>query len=185
MACFFIRVAGDTSHNNPDEFNSYVENEPPIYPQTYFNYKDDCLKKGFVRIGWPDVGDISKGGKYGSLTDSYSLESYALKPHIKKYLLDFSQVPLKSIILMPDKDNPGDLYIGEVSSLYKYLHDVPNEQYECAHRLGVNWDKEIDGNPKLYKASELSIGIVGGWWMRAFHEIKNVKITRALDKARS
>lgn len=182
MSYYFIRVAGKTGHNNPNEPEAYVHNEPPKYPKTYYNYYEYCLKNDFIRIGWPDVGDLTKGGRSGALANFYSLES--VKPHIKKYLLDFSHIPLKSVVLMPNKDIPGNLYIGEVVGPYQYYHDIPRAPYECAHRLGVMWDKESNGKPKIYHASDLNIGIVGGWWLRAFHEISDAKITDAIDEAR-
>jgi len=182
MSYYFVRVAGKTGHNNPNEPDAYVQNEPPTYPKAYYNYYEYCLKNGVIRIGWPDVGDLTKGGRIGALAHTYSLES--IKPHIKRYLLDFSHIPLKSIVLMPNKDIPGNLYIGEVCGPYRYYHDVPRVPYECAHRLDVKWDKDTNGYPRLYHADDLNIGIVGGWWLRAFHEITDSKITDAIDKAR-
>jgi hypothetical protein len=182
MPYYFIRVGGETGHNNPNELISYVKNEPPTYPKKRFNYYDYCLKNSIIRIGWPDVGDLAKGGRAGALANLYSLQS--VKPHINKYLLDFYHMPLKSIVLMPNKDIPGNLYVGEVSGAYEYYHDVPRDPYECAHRRKVAWDKDSHGNPKVYRAADLNIGILGGWWLRAFHEIADSKITDAIDKAR-
>jgi len=183
MSYYFVRVAGKTGHNNPNIPEAYVPNEPPTYPKTYFNYYKYCLKYGFIRIGWPDVGDLTKGGRSGALANYYSLET--VKPHIQKYLLGFLHIPLKSKVLMPNKDIPGDLYIGEITAPYQYYHDIPRAPYECAHRLGVEWDKGRSGKPKLYHAADLNFPIIGGWWLRAFHEITDDKITDAIDKVRS
>lgn len=109
MSYYFVRVNGNTGHNNPSELDAYVKNEPPKFPKNYFNYYEYCLNNNFIRIGWPDVGDIVKGNRIGALANLYSLES--VKSHIKKYLLDFSTISLQSIILMPDKDVPGDLIL--------------------------------------------------------------------------
>ncbi len=191
MRYFFIRVNGDTEHNNRKNCKAYVPDEPPEYPKTYYNYYEYCLKDGFIRIGWPDVGDLTSGEKKGALAESYSLES--VKPLPKKYLLSFSDIPLKSIVLMPNKDIPGNLYIGEVSNPYRYYHDVPRAPYECAHRLGVNWDRDNHGGPRLYDATDLNIVITvkwRWWWRRAFHEITDDKITDvriidSINKARN
>jgi hypothetical protein len=183
MPYYFVRVAGETSHNNPQEHSSFVAGEPPTYPKKYFNHYARCLADGFIRIGWPDTGDLLKGGKNSALTDAYTLET--LKPHIQKYLFQFSNMPLGSIVLMPNKDNPGELYIGEVNAPYRYYHDVPNDPYECSHRVGVSWNKDESGMPKAYLASSLGIGIMGGWWLRAFHEIKDKKTISAIDQAHS
>jgi hypothetical protein len=182
MSYYFVRVNGKTGHNNPSIPNAYVPKEPPVWPKSNFNYYESCLKNGFIRIGWPDVGDLKKGDKAGALANFYSLES--VKPHIKKYLLDFSHIPLKSVVLMPNKDVPGNLYIGEVSGPYNYYHDVPKAPYECSHRLAVNWDRDINGSPVLYHAEDINIGIIGGWWLRAFYEISDAKITDVIDKVR-
>jgi hypothetical protein len=183
MSYYFVRVAGLTGHNNPNDASSFVENEPPAFPDKKYNYYEYCLKNNFVRIGWPDVGDLKKGGKSGALAQAYSLDT--LKPHIQKYLLDFSHISLGDIILMPDKGTPGHLYIGEVVGPYEYYHDIPRAPYECAHRLAVNWDKDDSGGPRLYLASNLKIGIVGGWWLRAFHEIKASEMIKEIDCARN
>ncbi len=35
---YFIRVNGDTGHNNPKRKSCFVLGEPPAHPQTYSNY---------------------------------------------------------------------------------------------------------------------------------------------------
>lgn len=182
MSYYFVRVAGKTGHNNPNEPDLYIPDEPPKYPKTVFNYYDYCLRNNFVRIGWPNVGDLIKGNGSGSLSNGYTLDS--IKPHIRKYLLDFSHIPLKSVILMPNKDVPGNIYMGEVYKQYEYYHDTPKAPYECAHRLGVSWDRDSNDNPVIYHASDLGIGIIGGWWLRAFHILTDSIITDKIDAAR-
>jgi hypothetical protein len=135
-----------------------------------------------IRIGWPGIGDLKAGNKFGSLDTLYSLET--VKPHIKNYLLDFSHIPLGSVILMPNKAIPGNIYMGVVNKPYWYFHDVPHAPYECAHRLGVTWDKNPDGKPVIYHANKLGINIVGGWWLKAFYTITDSVITETIDKAR-
>ena len=182
MGYYFVRVAGKTGHNNPSDKLAYVPSEPPNYPKRDFNYCGYCLRNDFVRIGWPGVGDLTKGNKQGALDTLYSLDT--LKPHIRKYLLDFSHITLGSTILMPDKDKPGDLYIGQVNKPYSYFHNVPIAPYECAHRLGVAWVKSSNGVPVTYKANDLGINIVGGWWLRAFYTITDEKLIESIEKSR-
>jgi hypothetical protein len=92
---------------------------------------------------------------------------------------------LDSTILMPNKENPGEIYIGDVNGPYNYYHDIPDAPYECSHRLSIKWDKDSEGKPIAYHAEDLGIGIMGGWWLRAFHELKDVKLTNRVDEARS
>jgi len=73
-----------------------------------------------------------------------------------------------SLIVVPDRDNSGDLYLCEVIKPYWYDTSGP---YECSHRVGVKWDRDQRGKPILYTAERLMIS-KGGWWLRAFHEIK-------------
>ena len=50
---YFIRVNGESDHNNPNRRSWYVEGEPPKFPKTYFNYLDYCIENNVIRIGWP------------------------------------------------------------------------------------------------------------------------------------
>ena len=53
----------------------YVANEPPNFPERYFNYYQYCLDNNIIRIGWPDVGDLSKKGyKVNALSNCYDLQ---------------------------------------------------------------------------------------------------------------
>ena len=182
MPYFFVRVNGDTAHNDPSEPKCYVKGEPPHFPATYFNYYQYCLDNNIVRIGWPDVGDIIAGNKTKALKNCYDMNN--IPTHIKDYLSSFSKIPLKSNILMPNKDHPGELYLGEVIKTYLYYHNVPQHPYECSHRVGVKWDHDINGNPIIYRASQLGINIIGGWWRRAFYEIRDITLMSNIDNAR-
>ena len=175
---YFIRVNGDTLHNNPNNARYYVPGEPPQWPKTRFNYVDFCLEKQIVRIGWPDTGDLSLASKSGALAQGYSLSTLA--PYVQKYLLGFADIETGSIVLMPDAKHSGDLYVGKVTEAYYYKHQVPDEPYECAHRLGVKWNRDEAGKPRIYSASELNISTKGGFWTRAFYPLENSANTRVL-----
>jgi hypothetical protein len=175
---FFVRVNGDTAHNNPGKAQCYVRNEPPTWPETFFNYVELCLNRGFVRIGWPASGDLRRLQQIPDRTPCYSLE-----PHIRSYLDQFRSIRPGSVVLMPEKDRPGVLYIGETTSTYHYSTDVP---YECAHRLNVKWDRR-DGQFAEYDARALRIPIRGGFWTRAFHDLSrwhDQGLTARIDAAR-
>lgn len=72
---YFLRVNGDTLHNNPNRSNYYVPGELPHYPATYFNYLGFCFERNIARIGWPDTGDLNALSKTGALAQGYSLDS--------------------------------------------------------------------------------------------------------------
>ena len=173
---YFIRVNGNTAHNNPQEDQCFVPGEPPHYPRTYFNYYKKCLAEGFVRIGWPDVGDLRTMDRTRVLAHCYCWEG--IKQHVRNYLESFLNIPLRSTVLMPNKDNPGELSIGTTTSSYYFSHNVPHNPYECAHRINVQWD------PVRYHADELGINIQGGWWRRAFHHIEDVGIIDQIKATR-
>ena len=90
---------------------------------------------------------------------------------IGRLIHGFLNIPVGSTVLMPNKANPGELAIGTTTSEYYFIHDVPNDPYECAHRIDVQWNINEQGNPIQYHANELGINIRGGWWRRAFHHI--------------
>lgn len=163
---YFVRVNGDSAHNDPNGPQCYILGEPPVFPQVFFNYRDLCLGSNFVRIGWPDTGDLTRPSKTGALAQCYDLGS--LPYYVRGYLLEFRNISIGSIILMPDKDAPGDLFIGEVDRPYHYFHNVPVDPYECAHRVGVNWDRDSQGMAIRYQARTFGIDIHGGFWRKAF-----------------
>lgn len=176
---YSVRVNGKTLHNNPNEPDSYVPNEPPIFPVTLFNYVGFCLREEVIRIGWPDTGDLNKPSKTGALAKRYSLDS--VKPYIQEYLLTFRDISVGSVILMPNTDKKGDFYMGEVTKPYHYRHNVPTEPYECAHRLGVEWDRDADGKHKIYHAAAFGIETRGGgFWRRAFQALDNYENSKPI-----
>ena len=182
MPYYFIRANGNTGHNNPNDPKCYVRGELPNFPNTYFNYYQFCLDNNIIRIGWPDVGDILAGNKTKALANCYDWNS--IRDYVQGYLSSFSQIPLKSIILMPNKENPGELYIGEVIKTYWYYHNIPHDAYECSHRVGVCWDRDGNGNSIRYWANQLGICIIGGFWRWAFYELKDVAIINNIDNER-
>ena len=175
---YFIRVNGKTTHNNPNCPISYVEGEPLKFPNTYFNYLAYCLENNVIRIGWPDVGDLVTGGKKGALASGYDLAS--LKKHVQAYLAAFREIRVGDVVITTDKDLTGHIYIGTVTKPYCYFHSPPNHPYECAHRVGVAWDRDSDGHPQIYHACDLSIPIRGGFWTRAFRILDNSSLASVI-----
>ena len=167
---YFVRVNGDSAHNNPGSASFYVPDEPPTYPKTRFNYLKFCLEHGIVRIGWPDTGNLLANGA-NKLARGYDLNT--IKPYERKYLEKFSLIPVGSVILVPDADKSGDIYIGVTIDSYRYHYDIPQEPYECAHRVKVQWDKGPDGEPKTYKAGQLAMHR-NGFWRRAFQTLNEI-----------
>lgn len=164
---YFVRANGDTSHNEPGT-PAFVPGEPPTSPDAYFNYAGYSLTHGFARIGWPDTGDLrSVPAKERARALGYTFAS--LPQHVRKYLDAFRDIPVGGVVLIPDPDAaaPGTLYVGTVTRPYHY---VPDHPYECAHRVGVAWDRDPAGWA-TYSADELGIGIRGGWWLWAFHRL--------------
>jgi hypothetical protein len=179
MKHFFIRVNGQTVHNNPIEKDCYVPGELTHFLRNgYSNYLSYCFENDIVRFGWPDVGDISKGKRIGAKANCYDLDS--IKSYIRKYLLQFSDIQSGSILIVPDRDKSGDIYICEVVRTYWYETNGP---YECAHRVGVKWDRDYQSQPILYTSEQLGIS-KGGWWLRAFQEIKEPEIITKIASIR-
>jgi hypothetical protein len=79
----FVRVNGDSGHNDPGRPEAYVTGEPPTFPKRRFNYVAYCLRVNVVRIGWPDTGDLRASSKTGALARAYDLSS--LRSHVQRY----------------------------------------------------------------------------------------------------
>jgi hypothetical protein len=168
-AYYFVRANGDTLHSDGRRPECFVAGEPVTAGKAYFSHVDYCLRHGIARVGWPDTGDLRQlPRKIGALCRCYDFSS--IEPHERQYLLAFLDIAVGSVVLMPDKDRPGTLYIGNVIKPYEYFHHPPQHPYECAHRVGVDWDRNVDGFLE-YRAAELGLGIRGGFWARAFHRI--------------
>jgi hypothetical protein len=174
---YFVRVNGDTLHNNPNIPSLYVLDEPPLYPYTYFNALNYCLHNNMVRIGWPDTGDLTKPHKTGALAQGYTARD--CKIHHQDYLRTFANISVGSTIVMPDKDHSGDVYLGRVTQPYHYFHDVPVAPYEYAHRLGVEWLRDKNNQPIRFLAHELGMATKGGFWLRAFAVLDELPTGRA------
>ena len=180
---YFIRANGETGHNNPKCESCFVQGEPPAHPRTRFSYFPKCLADGFVRIGWPDVGDLNAGNRQGALANCYDWET--ISPHVRDYLEGFSQIPVGSTVLMPNKKNPGELAIGTTTSKYYFRPNVPNDPYECSHRIKVDWDTDKQGNPVMYQEKKLGINIhERASWGHAFHHFVDDHVINAVRSAR-
>ena len=85
---YFVRVNGNTLHNDPGKPQYYVPGEPPKYPKTDFNAIDFCLKRNIVRIGWPDQfiehGSINILREKHGITAAAALEK--IRPFLKKQI---------------------------------------------------------------------------------------------------
>ncbi len=109
---YFIRANGNTFHNNPDDQARYIPGEPPKYPATEFNAVNYCLRYGVARIGWPGTVDLRPHVDMDKYLRNYD-KKYWVK--VRRYLLEFRDIRLGSIVLVPDASASGDIYVGEVT----------------------------------------------------------------------
>lgn len=185
---YFVRVNGKTAHNNPDYPELYMPGEPPPYPQTIIRYTKYCLTNNVIRIGWPGSGDLKTADIGSKLKRDYGMENKRLVC-VQRYLEAFRDMPIGSVVLMPDKKRPGILYIGEITGPYKYFHDIKRGHwYECAHRHKARWDLNRKGTPREYHAHECGLTIIGGFWRWAFVQIdalsNGAELVHGIEKAR-
>jgi hypothetical protein len=57
MAVWFARSNGDTLHNEPGS-PRFMPGEEPTFPNKTFDYREECLRDGFIRVGWPAAGSL-------------------------------------------------------------------------------------------------------------------------------
>lgn len=179
---YFVRVNGETAHNDPSRRDCFVQGELPVFPNRHFDYTDYCLREGVVRIGWPAIGPLGDGRSVPRDTPCYG----TLSPRVRRYLEAFREISKEDVVLMPDKREPGILHIGRVICGYWSRFALPEHPYECLHRVSVEWDRS-EGMPARYRARDLSISIRGGFWRTAFHRLDAAKHTatiRQIDQAR-
>ena len=169
---YFIRANGHTKHNDPAKPDCHVPGEPPAYPDTTFNYVDYCLGYDVIRIGWPGTGDLRHAPDVPESTACYG----TLPDRARAYLRAFKGIAVGSAVLMPDRRHPGVVFAGDVTLPYSYFHEVPSHPFECAHRVGVRWDRDPEtAMPAEYRAEDLGMSARGGWWLWAFHHLTSEK----------
>jgi hypothetical protein len=165
---FFVRANGQTVHNDPARPGCFVADEPPAFPRTDFDHVQYCLGYDVVRIGWPGVGDLRLATEVPDFSPCYG----RLPQRTREHLLAFRSIPVGAGVLMPDKQRPGVVYAGDATLPYSYFHQPPAHPFECAHRLGVRWDRDpVTGLPADYRAADLGMSSRGGWWLWPFHHL--------------
>ena len=193
MAVWFARSNGDTLHNEPDS-PRFVAGEEPVFPNRAFDYRAECLRDGFIRVGWPAAGDLSRpewreraATVYGSYWGS----------HYQSYLEEFLTIRTGDVALMPARSERCVVHIeavvlrdattGRILTVrpglpaYIYRFDAATgARFENAHRVSVLWDADAEGAYGVHTVQGL-----GGPWRRSFAKIGAaeeaiVKLARAL-----
>ena len=180
MAVWFVRSNGDTLHNEPGS-TRFVPGERPVFPDKTFNYREECLRDGFARVGWPATGDLRQPNweerarsVYGSSWDT----------RYRKYLAQFATIRTGDVMVMPARAEVGAVHVGavllrepETTRILSVRHGLPAYRYfyspesgarfENAHRVGVLWDAEETGAPGVHVVQGL-----GGPWRRFFTRLE-------------
>jgi len=182
MECWFTTSHGDTVHNNP-ETNNYVPGEPPLHTSSrMINYRKECLKKGFARVGWPNTGDLRQDhrGEGRLAPEGYSFSS--ITGTQQNCLENFSKILAGDFIIIPADEEVGNVHLGIVLTTDKllippYLEPRPNayfyhhnisagDYYECAHRVNVKWAMDVEGDFQRFQISKF-----GGVWRQPFSHV--------------
>lgn len=176
MSVWFIRCNGGTAHNQPGTAR-FVPGEPPRFPGREFNYINQCLEKGFARVGWPAAGDLREPQWRARASAVYGA---MLKAHHVRYLERFVRIVGGDLVLLPTSARKRyEVHVGVViqpkrpqpegtGTAYYYYFDIQaRDWYDNAHRVDVEWAKREDGRPRSFDIPE-----IGGTWIRGFGEVK-------------
>jgi hypothetical protein len=178
MHIWFIRCNGETADNEPGT-SRYIPAEPPEFPDREFNYRDECLCKGFARVGWPAAGDLRR-----SEWRSRALAAYGgmMNEHHVQFLEQFARIEVGDLVLLPTYRRRYQVHLGVVvpprrkaervgkgGVAYHYHFDLlAGDWFENAHRVDVNWAKRPAGLIQVFDIPE-----IGGTWIRGFGEVKS------------
>jgi predicted HNH restriction endonuclease len=157
MQAWFVRSNGDTQHNYPGS-KLFVPGEPPVYPQTAFDYRTVCLEKGFARLGMPGTGDLKKPDWRDCLRRVYGK---SVHKGDERALEQFASIEVGDVVLIPAGRGRNMVHIGIAvsapggglgGSAYYYHYDVAHgDWFENAHRVNVLWARQCDGSATLFK----------------------------------
>ena len=177
MKIWFIRCNGETAHNQPGA-SRYVYGEPPKFPKRKFNYVDECLHKGFARVGFPGTGNLRDENWRSRANDVYGPQ---IKFHHVGYLEQFSSIIIGDIVLLPTYRKHYEVHLGIVISprqetkydqiglAYYYYYDISKgDWYDNAHRVNVQWLQDSNRSFSSFDVPE-----IGGTWRRSFGQVKN------------
>ena len=175
MSSWFIRSNGETAHNEPGT-SLHMDGEPPAFPARKFNYRKECLDKGFARVGWPGTGDLREPTWRSQARQTYGS---MMKRHHVRYLQQFVHILPGDLVLLPTDGRCYQVHLGVVVPprrpelaragipAYYYYFDIPGRNwYENAHRVDVDWAKGADG-----AHGEFNIPGIGGTWRRGFGQV--------------
>ena len=148
MSTWFVRSNGDTAHNEPGT-NLFMPGEPPAFPARRFNYREECIAKAFVRVGWPAAGDLREGTWRSRAATGYGS---TMKRHHVRFLELFVQILPGYLVLLPAGDANGTRFISAWSfhrarlnwaarprQLLLPLRHSTSRLYDHAHRVDVIW----------------------------------------------
>lgn len=165
---WFVRSNGETVHSDPAS-PLYVPGSPP---ESFFDYRETCLREGFARIGMPASGDLRQPGWRKKLSDAYG---YPRGSSDEKALDDFLKISVGDVLAIPANAGPGRVHLGVVQqasppnraseSAYYYHYDIAKgDWYENAHRVNVLWARDAAGEALVFD-------IDGIPWRRKFSRL--------------
>jgi hypothetical protein len=177
MRVWFIRSNGETAHNEPGT-PGFVPGEPPQFPKREFNYRDECLCKGFARVGWPAAGDLRHSDWRGRALHAYA---NMMREHHLHFLEQFVEIEPGDVVLVPTYQTRYQVYLGVVvrprrpevhldgiAPAYYYHFDIAaGDWFDNAHRVDVRWARPPEGLFQVFDIPE-----IGGTWIRGFGEVK-------------
>lgn len=106
-------------------------------------YWKNCLNNNYIRIGWDEIGDISKFKDYIEFREKFtSIYSYYEKSELIKNINELWMFYslTKDDIVVAVKDNKTILGIGTVNE-NEYRYDESKSFFK--HTLGVNWKRNF------------------------------------------
>jgi hypothetical protein len=179
MNIWFARANGDSGHHHSDPGSlRYVKGQPQPFPPHPFNYRLDCLRDGFLRIGMPATGDLRQGNWRETARRAYG----EVSADRARDLDSFAKILTGDLAILPADRGQFDVHLGVVvrrgrgtgeivstpgyAAYYHYYNLPSGDWFENAHRVDVQWSVDSAGKAKVFHLPEL-----GGIWRRWFSRV--------------
>lgn len=110
------------------------------YPHGIYRMQE-FLDENMIAIGWPGIGDLSAARTREDIRQTLDPNDDWPSPrslgqaigNIFRFVIEIRR---DNYVVVPDG---GDVYFGQVTTDYRYVAEMDDDEHGCPHQRNVNW----------------------------------------------